>query len=147
MPDTVGLQERAAELQLRRAGLGVGAVAHLPSLTAAEGSIIAQDPPAHALDIAQPTVSLLVATLDDEKPDGYVMPNLVGMPVLTAQLQLSKVGIKAGPPLYESVPIGPIGNGSAPPQLPVKPGSVIAQFPPAGARVDQSTTVKLTAAK
>ena len=147
VPETVGLQERVAELQLRRAGLEVGTTAHLPSSTAAEGTVIAQDPPAHALDIAQPTVSLLVAAPNNEKPDGYVMPNLIGMPVLTAQAQLSKVGIKAGPPLYESVPIGPIGSGNAPPQLPVKPGSVIAQFPPAGARVDQDTTVNLTAAK
>src|SRR5665213_558809 len=57
VPDTVGVQERVAELQLRRAGLEVGSIAHLPSLTAAEGTVLAQDPPAHALDIAQPTVS------------------------------------------------------------------------------------------
>jgi eukaryotic-like serine/threonine-protein kinase len=49
--------------------------------------------------------------------------------------------------LYESVAIGPVGSGNTPPELPVKPGSVIAQDPPAGARVDQSTIVKLTAAK
>jgi eukaryotic-like serine/threonine-protein kinase len=147
VPDAVGLQERVAELQLRRAGLGVGAVAHLPSITAAEGMVIAQDPPAHTLDIAQPTVALLVAAADDEKPDGYVMPNMVGMPVLTAQAQLSKVGIKTEVPLYESVAIGPVGSGNTPPELPVKPGSVIAQDPPAGARVDQSMIVKLTAAK
>ncbi len=147
VPNTVGVQERVAELQLRRAGLEVGSIAHLPSLTAAEGTVLAQDPPAHALDIAQPTVSLLVAAPDEEKPDGYVMPNLVGMPVLSAQLQLSKVGIKTGPPTYEQIAIGPVGSGSAPPQEPIKPGSVIAQSPPAGTRVDQSTTVNLTAAR
>jgi eukaryotic-like serine/threonine-protein kinase len=147
VPNTVGLQERVAELQLRRAGLEVGATAHLPSSSATAGTVIAQDPPAHALDIAQPTVSLLVAAPDDEKPDGYVMPNLVGMPVLTAQLQLSKFGIKTAPPAYESVPIGPVGSGDVPPESLIKPGSVIAQNPPAGARVDQQTTVELTAAK
>jgi len=147
VPQTVGLQERVAELQLRRAGLGVGTIAHLPSSTAAEGTVIAQDPPAHALDIAQPTISLLVAAPNNEKPDGYVMPNLIGMPILTAQLQLSKVGIKAGPPLYESIPVGQVGSGDAPPQFPINPGSVIAQFPHPGARVDQDTAVNLTAAK
>ena len=147
VPETVGLQERIAELQLRRAGLEVGTVAHLPSSTATEGTVLAQDPPAHALGIAQPTVSLLVASRDDEKPDGYVMPNLVGLPIVTAQMQLSKVGINAGPPSYESVPVAPIGSGETPPETPIKPGSVTAQFPPAGARVDQSTTVNLTAAK
>lgn len=147
VPNTVGLQERIAELQLRRAGLEVGPTAHLPLANVAEGTVLAQDPPAHAQDIAQPTVSLLVAAPDDEKPDGYVMPNLVGLPVLSAQIELSKFGIKTATPTYESVPVGAIGSGNAPPQLPIKPGSVIAQFPPAGARVDQSTTVKLTAAK
>ena len=147
VPNTVGLHEQVAELQLRRAGLEVGPTVHFPSATAAEGTVLAQDPPAHALDIAQPTVSLLVAVPDQEKPDGYVMPNLVGMPVLSAQMQLSKVGIKTGLPVYNSVPVAPVGSGDAPPVPPIKPGAVIEQFPPAGARVDQSTTVKLTAAK
>jgi beta-lactam-binding protein with PASTA domain len=147
VPETVGLQERVAELRLRRSGLDVGAVAHIPSASVVEGTVLAQDPPAHALDIAQPTVSLLVAAPNNEKPDGYVMPNLIGLPVLSAQIQLSKVGIKTATPSYDSVPISPVGDGSTPPQPLVKPGSVIAQFPPAGSRVDQSTTVRLTAAK
>lgn len=147
VPNTVGLQERVAELQLRRAGLDVGPTVHLPSATAAEGLVLAQDPPAHALDIAQPTVSLLVASPDEEQPDGYVMPNLVGKPVLSAQLQLSKVGIKTATPTYQAVPVGEVGAGNDAPRLPVIPGSVIAQSPPAGARVDQTTIVKLTAAR
>jgi eukaryotic-like serine/threonine-protein kinase len=147
VPDTVGLQQRVAELELRRAGLEVGAAAHLPDSNVPEGTVLAQDPPAHAQDIAQPTVSLLVAAPDDEAPDGYVMPNLVGLPVLSAVLAMAKVGIKAAIPTYESVPVGPVGSGNAPPVLPIKPGEVIAQTPAAGARVDQSTVVKLTAAK
>jgi beta-lactam-binding protein with PASTA domain len=75
------------------------------------------------------------------------MPNLVGLPVLSAEIALSKVGIKSATPVYESVPVPPVGSGNAPPVLPIKPGSVIAQTPAAGARVDQSTIVKLTAAK
>ena len=147
VPETVGLQERVAELRLRSAGLEVGTVAHVPSASAVEGTVLAQDPPAHALGIAQPTVSLLLAAPNDEKPDGYVMPNLVGLPILTAQIQLSKVGINTSMPLYDSVPVGSVGDGSAPPQLLIRPGTVIAQSPAAGTRVDQSMTVRLTAAK
>jgi beta-lactam-binding protein with PASTA domain len=40
-----------------------------------------------------------------------------------------------------------MGSGEALPRLPVKPGAVTAQQPPAGARVQQSSLVKLTAAK
>ena len=66
VPDTVGADERVAELELRRAGLEVGATAHLPDADAPEGTVLAQDPPAHAQDIAQPSVNLLVAAPDDE---------------------------------------------------------------------------------
>lgn len=147
VPDTVGLEERVAELELRRAGLDVGATARLPYAKAAEGTVLAQDPPGHAQDIAQPSVNLLVAARDDETPDGYVMPDLVGLPVVSAESALARVGIKAATPVYVSVPVGPVGSGDALPRLPVRPGAVTAQEPAAGTRVDQSTIVRLTVAK
>ena len=129
VPDTVGLDQRVAELDLRRAGLEVGAIARLPDAKAAEGTVLAQDPPAHAQDIAQPTVNLLVAAPDDEAADGYVMPDLLGLPVVSAQSALAKVGIKSAAPNYVDVPVGPVGSGNALPVQPVKPGAVIAQMP------------------
>ena len=100
--------------------------------------MLAQDPPAHAQGIAQPSVNLLVAAPDDEAPDGYVMPDLTGLPVVTAQAALAKVGIKSALTTYVDVPVAPVGSGDAPPALPVKPGAVMAQSPQPGARVDQS---------
>ncbi len=147
VPNTVGLEQRVAELELRRAGLEVGATAKLPFANVAEGTVLAQDPPAHAQDIAQPTVNLLVAAADDEAPDGFVMPDMVGMPVVSAQSALAKVGIKSASPHYVDAPVGPIGTGNAMPIQPVKPGAVTAQNPLPGARVDQTTTVRLTVAK
>ena len=55
-------------------------IARLPYGSAAEGTVLAQDPPPHAQGIEQPSVSLLVAAPDDEVPDGYVMPDLTGWP-------------------------------------------------------------------
>jgi beta-lactam-binding protein with PASTA domain len=147
VPNTVGLEQRVAELELRRAGLAVGATAKLPSAKLAEGTVLAQDPPAHAQDIAQPTVNLLVAAPDSEAADGFVMPDLVGLPVVSAQSALTKVGIKSATPHYVEAPIGPMGTGNALPVQPVKPGAVTAQMPPPGARVDQTTIVRLTVAK
>ena len=46
VPDTVGREERVAALELRRVGLEVGATARLPFGRAAEGTVLAQDPPA-----------------------------------------------------------------------------------------------------
>jgi eukaryotic-like serine/threonine-protein kinase len=147
VPDTIGLDQRAAELELRRSGLEVGATVRLPYANAAEGTILAQDPPAHAQDIAKPSVNLLVAAPDDETVDGYVMPDLTGLPVVSAQSTLIKAGIKTATPVYVSVPVAPVGSGSALPVLPIKPGAVIGQSPAVGARVDQSTMVRLTVAK
>jgi beta-lactam-binding protein with PASTA domain len=147
VPDTVGSEERVAELTLRRAGLEVGSVVRLPSDKIAPGKVLAQDPPGHAQDIAQPSVNLLVAAANNETPDGYVMPDLTGMLAISAQAELTKVGIKTARADYVSVRVAPMGSGNEPPKMPIMPGAVLAQTPLAGSRVDQSTVVKLTVAR
>ena len=87
VPDTVGTEGRVAALRLRRVGLEVGVTAKLPYGAAPDGAVLAQDPPAHAQGIAQPSVNLLVAAPDDAAPDGYVMPD---MQIDTAQPRQSK---------------------------------------------------------
>jgi beta-lactam-binding protein with PASTA domain len=147
VPEVVGADERVASLELRRAGMEVGEIAHLPWAASAEGTVLAQDPPAHAQGIEQPTVNLLVAAPNDEAPDGYAMPDLTGSPLAAAQAALAKMGIKLAPPNFVDVPIAPVGNGNAPLKPPIKPGAVVAQSPAAGSRVDQSTQVTLTVAR
>jgi len=147
VPDTVGSQERLAALQLRQLGLEVGATVRLPYGAAPEGTVLAQDPPAHAQGIAQPSINLLVAAPDDQVPDGYVMPDMTGLPVVSAQAQLASVGMQVLPPTFADVHVPPVGAGNAPLKPPLAPGAVTAQQPPAGARVDQSTQVRLTVAK
>ncbi|HVZ84934.1 MAG TPA: PASTA domain-containing protein [Terracidiphilus sp.] len=147
VPDTVGSDQRLAALQLRRAGLDVSTVARLPWDGAAEGDVIAQDPPAHAQGIARPSVSLLTAAPPDTSADGFVMPDLTGMPVVTAQQQLAAVGIKTATPTFVDVPIPPVGAAGTTPAPPTAPGSVVGQQPAAGARVDQTTQVQLNVAK
>jgi len=147
VPNTVGVDERLAALDLRRAGLGVGATAHLPYSGAPEGSVLAQDPAAHAQGIEGPNVNLLVAAAVDEKPDGYVMPDLNGVPIVSAQAELDRQGLKVAPPVYVEAHVPPVGQGTALPQPPEAPGSVIAQQPPAGSRVDRGTMIQLTVAR
>lgn len=147
VPDIVGKDQRMAAFQLRRAGLDVGVTAELPDNAVAEGTVLSQDPPAHAHGIEQPTINLLVAVPNDETPDGYTMPDFTGVPIVAAQTQLAKLGIKTSTPKFVDVPIPPVGASNAPSAPPVAPGSVIAQDPPAGARVDQTTEVQLTVAK
>jgi beta-lactam-binding protein with PASTA domain len=142
VPETVGKDQRVAALTLRRAGLEVGITAHLPWSKAPEGTVLAQDPPAHAQGISKPSVNLLVAAPDTDAADGFVMPDLVGLPIVTAQAQL-----KPPLPTYVPVPVPPVGNGDAFPKLPVKPGAVIAQTPAAGSRIYQNGVVTLTVAE
>ncbi len=147
VPNAVGADERVAQLDLRRVGLSVGATARLPWAGTAEGIVLAQDPPPRAQGIEGPSVSLLVAAPPDETPDGYVMPDLTGMPVVGAQAALTRVGLKFAPPAFTDVNIPAVGEGNAPPRLPIAPGSVIAQQPAPGTRADGNTQVHLTVAK
>jgi hypothetical protein len=147
VPDTVGSDERIAALKFRRVGLEVGATAQLAYGKAAEGTVLAQDPPAHAQGIEGPSINLLVAAPEDAAPDGFVMPNLVGTPVIAAQAALTRVGMKVVPHTFVEAQVQSVGTGLAPPKPPQMPGAVIAQQPAAGVRVDQSTQVKLTVAK
>ena len=147
VPEIVGLDERVAALRLRRVGLEAGMTARLPWGKAAEGTVLAQDPPAHAQGIARPSIDLLVAAPEDTAPDGYVMPDLTGLPVVTAQAELARVGILPARPRFVDVPVAPVGSGNASPVLPVRPGAVMSQEPAAGTRVEQDVLVKLAVAK
>lgn len=145
VPAVVGHDERMAELELRRAGLNVGVTAHLPYAKATPGSVIAQDPPAHAQNIGQPTVNLLVAVPETETADGYVMPDLVGELAVSAVAQLGQAGIKATSKLVD-VPVAHVA-GNGPMRPPVPPGAVTAQTPAAGTRIDPGAVVQLLVAR
>jgi beta-lactam-binding protein with PASTA domain len=147
VPEIVGLDERVAAKRLQRMRLDEGIKARLPWSKAAEGTVLAQDPPANAQGIARPSIDLLVAAPEDDTPDGFVMPDLTGLPVVTAQAELARVGIQSARPKFVDVPVAPVGTGHTALVMPVRPGSVTAQQPAAGARVQQGDQVKLTVAK
>jgi len=147
VPDTVGIDARVAALRFRRAGLQVGVTAKTPWADAQDGTVLAQDPPAHSQGIAQPSVNILVAASDNALPDGYVMPDLAGVPVIAAQEMLTRIGLKVDTPTYADVSIPSVSTGTDQPKPPISPGVVIAQQPMAGARVDQTTIIRLVAAK
>ena len=168
VPSVIGVQERSAALNLRRVGLEAGMVAQLPDSKVESGTVLAQDPPPKAHGIEKPSVNLLAAATDETPPDGFVMPDLTGLPILSAEAQLSRVGIKFGEPRFQDVAIptvsgtgyapvsiGASGNPAAPAPIPAAtvpkstalPGSVLSQSPPAGYRVEVGSTVALTVAK
>ena len=76
IPDLIGNSERAAEINIRRRGLELGSVANASIPNAPPDQIIAQSPPANAVNVSEPKISLLMASIPD--PDSFVMPDLVG---------------------------------------------------------------------
>jgi len=169
VPSVTGNQERTAALNLRRVGLEAGTTAYLPWPKAPQGTVLAQDPPPKAQGIERPGINLLVAAPDDTTADGYVMPDLTGLPIVSAQAALTRVGIKFGDPKFvetgiqpvtglpPSAPIGPMGSATPAPVPPAGPaararptalpGVVVGQSPPPGWRVEVGSTVMLSVAK
>ena len=76
IPDLGGASERAAEINIRRRGLEMGAIAIADVGDASPDQIVAQSPPANATNVSTPKVSILVAAAEDRK--SFVMPDLRG---------------------------------------------------------------------
>ncbi len=154
VPSVLGEPDRTAALNLRRVGLEAGTIAHLPWPNTREsveaGTVLAQDPPPRAQGIAQPSIHLLIAAADDTTEDGFVMPDLTGLPVVSAQSALTRVGIRVGPPRFETVALSPVsapGDAAGPAKSTTLPGTVTGQQPPPGSRIAVGSMVSLTVAK
>ncbi len=153
IPDVKGRDQRFATIAIRRAGFQVGTVAEMPWTGAQPGTVIAQSPDPNAAGVESPTMNLLVAAEPDEgasAPAGYVMPNLVGQVFTSAALAVTRMGWKLAPVKEEDMHVAtPSAPGVAvAPALPTYlPGTVVAENPPAGSRVDASTMIQLTVAK
>ncbi|MGB8885407.1 MAG: PASTA domain-containing protein [Candidatus Korobacteraceae bacterium] len=76
IPDLIGGSERAAEINIRRRGLELGSTA-IATIPGAPGDqIVAQSPPANAVNVSAPKISVLMAA--PEERASFVMPDLVG---------------------------------------------------------------------
>ncbi len=153
VPDVVGAQERTAMLRLRSNGLQSGTAADLPDAIDPPGTVIAQDPPAKAHGIEQPSVQLLVATTDTSEVNGYVMPNLTGMALSNVQAMLLRAGIRLAPlrysdnPVQNVAPVQADGATPAPVRPLVQPDSIVHQQPLPGSRIAVGDAVLLTVAR
>jgi beta-lactam-binding protein with PASTA domain len=177
IPDVVGQPERISSIRIRRLGLELGSVAHLPFQSEDPGAVLAQNPPASSSDVSRPRVSILIADPPADTEITYVMPDFVGQMRATAEDAIQRAGLHVvrqpqlsapaalptGPtaavvPLFSgnanSVPTTPLAATTAPavaavdsaaqhpPTIPA--GTITAQFPAAGSRVDAQTSIRLT---
>jgi len=149
VPNLIGLDQRAASIQLRRASLDLGTTAQMPWAYDPPGSVIAQNPAPGAAGVARPTANLLLAAPSDTTTPAFVMPNLVGRNFTSAALAITHAGLKLAPIKAATLSIPLVASaGLTQPIQPIEPiGSITAQDPQPGARVDASTPIQLTVAQ
>lgn len=94
IPNLLGQSERVANINIRRRGLDVGAIAQIQLPDAPDGQILAQAPPPNASGVSAPKISLLVAA--PSQPQALVMPSFVGQPLGTVTLTLRDAGMLVG---------------------------------------------------
>jgi beta-lactam-binding protein with PASTA domain len=135
IPNVTGQSERVANINIRRRGLDVGAIAQMRLPDASDGQVLSQAPPPNASGVSAPKISLLVA--EPALPQSLVMPSFVGQPLGSVTLILQAAGLRMGT-VTPAVP-----DGSAPVAVAApSPASIIAsQNPVPGEKITVGATV------
>jgi len=140
IPNVLGQSERTASINVRRLGLDLGIIAHLPS-PGEPGIVIAQTPNPNADGAQSPRISLLVSVPEEtEAPPAniFVMPSLTGLTLASASARVAPIGMH----LFEDVNAF---DPSAPfVRIPKSAATIIAQRPAAGHRVFKGEAVHIT---
>lgn len=150
IPNVTGQDERLATIDIRRAEMQIGAIAVMPWPDAQPGTVIAQSPEANAPGVQSPVMNLLVASENNAQklPSAMVMPDVTGEVFTAAAFSLAHMGMHLGTVKEQDLQVAPPAAGNPAPLAPVyAAGTVVAQDPPAGSRVDASMSIQLTVAK
>jgi len=108
IPNVLGESQRAAEINIRRRGLDVGAVAQIGMRGPPADQVLGQSPPPNASGIAAPKISLL--TTASAPPQTFLMPNFTGQALGGETLVLQYAGFRLG-----TVSIAPSATSPAAP--------------------------------
>src|SRR5271166_2705932 len=130
IPDLIGGSERAAEINIRRRGLELGSIATATIVGAAQDQIVAQSPPANAVDVSSPKISVLLAAPEERK--SFVMPDLIGQSEDEAVNEIVGAGLRVGGIASQSPPPA---DASAPDTIASGTRMVVKTTPAAGQRV------------
>ena len=123
--------ERAARIELLRSGLQLGQETNIYLPGGPQDRVVQQDPPPGTENATSPHVDLLVSL--GPPPSAYVMPELTGEPLATAQAKLAAAGLKVTKTTPANVP-GALH------------GTVVEQSPERGQRVDSTVPIELQVA-
>ena len=138
IPDLTGDSERSAEINIRRRGLEMGAMAVADVPDATPDQVVAQSPPANATNVSAPKVSVLIAAAEDKK--SYVMPDFHGRTEDEAVNAIVAAGLNVG--RISSQP-SPGADANSPETPPANSRIIVRTVPAAGQRVWEGQTVNL----
>jgi beta-lactam-binding protein with PASTA domain len=135
IPNVIGQSERAANINIRRRGLDVGAIAQMQLPDAPDSQVLAQAPPPNASGVSAPKISLLVAA--PSQPQALVMPSFVGQPLGTVTQTVQDAGLHIG-----TVTLAALPESSTPTTPAPSPASmIVTQNPAAGEKVIEGAAV------
>ena len=112
IPNVIGQSERAAEINILRRGLDVGAVAQVQLAGAPVDQVIGQSPSPSATSISAPKINLLAA--QPPPPQAFVMPSFIGQTVSAATEALKDAGLRVG----NVTMVAPLPNAPVPSTMP-----------------------------
>jgi beta-lactam-binding protein with PASTA domain len=140
IPDVIGQSERTASINIRRLGLDLGVIAHIPT-SGEPGIVIAQTPNPNTGALS-PRVSLLISVPEEvEAPPGFVMPSLTGLTLASASARVAPIGMH----LVEDVNAFTIPTSGIVTKPTASSGAtIVAQTPAAGHRVIKGGAVHIT---
>lgn len=128
IPNVIGQTERVANINIRRRGLDVGAIAQIQMPDAQDSQVLAQAPAPNASSVSDPKISFLVAA--PLQPQALVMPNFVGQALGPVSQTVQDAGLHLG-----NVTTVPPQEGSAPTTQPSPASMIVSQNPAAGEKV------------
>jgi len=134
IPNLLGQSDRAAEINIRRRGLEVSAVAQIGLPGAPADQVIAQSPPPNASGVSAPKIGLLLA--EAPQPAAFVMPDFVGQSLVNVTPLLQNAGLRIGTVTIAADSASQGSTSSA-------ASLIVTQDPAAGQRVAAGSVINL----
>jgi beta-lactam-binding protein with PASTA domain len=139
IPSLLGQSQRAAEINIRRRGLDMGALAQLQMPGTTADQVLSQSPLPNASGVSAPKISLLVTAAS--QPQALVMPNFVGQTLASAVQVLQGAGLRVGVVTFAGQP----GSPFSPPLITTPQASanstIMSHIPASGEKVIDGSAV------